>query len=83
VAWIDPDAYRFLSAATHDVKLWWRAAMDALERLEAAERARDYQGALIAAAETLDALALIRAWVVAVLPQPATATCTRPSLEHQ
>jgi hypothetical protein len=69
VAGIDPDAYRFLSVATHDVKLWWRATMDAFERLEAAERERDYQGALIAAAETLHALALIRAWVVAVLPR--------------
>ncbi len=69
MAWIDPDVYRFLSAATHDVRLWWRAAMDAFERLEAAERARDYQGALIAAAETLHALALIRAWVEAVLPR--------------
>jgi hypothetical protein len=69
VAWVDPDAYRFLSAATHDVKLWWRAAMDAFERREAAERARDYQGALIAAAETLHALTLIRAWVFAVLPR--------------
>jgi hypothetical protein len=68
VAPIEPDSYRFLSAAMHDVRLWWRAAIDAFERLEASEQARDYQGALIAAAETLHAVALIRAWVVAVLP---------------
>jgi hypothetical protein len=43
--------------------------MDGFERLEAAERARDYQRALIAAAETLHAVALIRAWVNAVLPR--------------
>jgi hypothetical protein len=64
----DPTSYRFLSAAMHDVRLWWRAAMDAFERLEASEQAHDYQGALIAAAETLHAVALIRSWVVAVLP---------------
>jgi hypothetical protein len=68
VAPIDPDSYRFLSAAMHDVRLWWRAAIDAFERLEASEQAHDYQGALIAASETLHAVALIRAWVVAVLP---------------
>lgn len=66
---IDPNRYRFLSAAMHDVRLWWRAAMDAYERLEASEQVHDYQGALIAAAETLPAVALIRAWVIAVLPQ--------------
>jgi hypothetical protein len=68
VAPIEPDSYRFLSAAMHDVRLWWRAAIDAFERLEASEQTRDYQGALIAAAETLHAVALIRAWVMAVLP---------------
>jgi hypothetical protein len=65
---LDPDRYRFLSGATHDVRLWWRGTMDAFERLEAAEQAHDYQGATIAAAETLHALALIRAWVAAILP---------------
>jgi len=68
VALIGPDSYRLLSAAMHDVRLWWRAAIDAFERLEASEQAHDYQGALTAAAETLHAVALIRAWVVAVLP---------------
>jgi hypothetical protein len=68
VAPIDPDSYRFLSAAMHDVRLWWRAAIAAFQRLEASEQAHDYHGALIAAAETLHAVALIRAWVVAVLP---------------
>jgi hypothetical protein len=68
VAPIEPDSFRFLSAAIHDVRLWWRAAIDAFDRLEASEQAHDYQGALIAAAETLHAVALIRAWVVAVLP---------------
>jgi hypothetical protein len=43
--------------------------MDAFERLEAAERVGDYEGALIAAAETLHGLALIRAWVIAIIPR--------------
>jgi hypothetical protein len=53
----------------HDVNLWWRGTIDAFERLEAAEQARDHQGAVIAAPETLHAVALSRAWVVAVLPR--------------